>query len=143
VRTVPIEKSVIQVLWRQQRCRESIRQSPPSTRTIPTSLLSLLLELPDRLGVQRLRWSQASPDLDDQNLVIVDISNFTITKIVDKRPGPSGVEYKYEFQPLWWAAESAETAQMGHVRIRNYENGLVRLGRLKTLRERKRKFSQV
>jgi hypothetical protein len=83
------------------------------------------------------------PDLDDQNLVMVDISNFTITKIVDKRPGPSGVEYKCEFQPLWWAAESAETAQMGHVRIRNYENGLVRLGRLKTLRERKRKFSQL
>jgi len=53
-------RSVIQVLWRQQRCRESIRQSPPSTRTVPTSLLSLLLDLPDRLGVQRLRRPRAS-----------------------------------------------------------------------------------
>jgi hypothetical protein len=83
------------------------------------------------------------PDLSDKDSVMVYISNFTTRKIIDKRPEPSGVEYKCEFQPIWLAAESVEAAQMGRVRIRDYENGLVRVGRLETLRERKRKFSQV
>jgi hypothetical protein len=71
--------------------------------------------------------------------LMVYISNFTTTKIIDKRWGPSEVEYECELQPIWLAAESAEAAQMGRVRIREYENGLVRAGRLRRLR--KRKFS--
>ena len=81
------------------------------------------------------------PDLCEKTLVRVNISDFTIAKVIDKRSGPSGVEYKCEFQPLWWAALSAEAAQMGCVHIRDYENKLVRSRRLETLR--KRKFSQV
>jgi hypothetical protein len=37
------------------------------------------------------------PDLGYKDLVMVYISNFTTTKIIDKRPGPSGIEYECEF----------------------------------------------
>jgi hypothetical protein len=53
---------------------------------------------------------------------MVPISNFTTIKIMDKRPGPSGVEYKCEFEPTWLATDLVETAQMGSVCIRSYEN---------------------
>ena len=55
----------------------------------------------------------------------------------------SGVEYKCELEPLWLAADLVERAQMGRVHIRSYENGLVREGRLRTLRAGKRKHSQM
>lgn len=81
------------------------------------------------------------PEVGGKTLVMVYISNFTTTKIIDKRWGPFRVEYECELQLIWLAAESAETAQIGRVRIRDYENGLVRAGCLGRLR--KRKFSQV
>ena len=67
----------------------------------------------------------------------------TTVKILDKRLSSSGVEYKCELEPLWLAADMAERAQMGRVHIRNYENGLVRDRRLRTLRVGKRKFSEM
>jgi len=77
------------------------------------------------------------PDPGDGTLAMADISNFTIMKIVDKRPERSGVEYKCEFRPLWLAACLAGTAQMGHVHIQAYENELVRARRLGILSKRK------
>jgi hypothetical protein len=65
------------------------------------------------------------PDPDDKTLAMVDISNFTTTKVVDKRPGRSGVEYKCEFGPLWLAARLVGTAQIRRVHIQAYENELV------------------
>ena len=38
--------------------------------------------------------------ISEDDLVIVDISTFTITKILDKRPSPRGVEYRCELEPL-------------------------------------------
>ena len=73
-------------------------------------------------------------DVGEDGLVIVDISKLTTVKVLDKRSGLSGVEYKCEFGPLWLAADLAERVQMGRVHIRSYENGLVRDRRLKTLR---------
>jgi hypothetical protein len=61
------------------------------------------------------------PNPGDNTLAMVDISNFTTTKIVDKRPGRSGVEYKCEFGPLWLAARLAGTAQVGHVHVQARE----------------------
>src|SRR5271156_6358518 len=83
------------------------------------------------------------PNPGGGTLAMVDISNFTTTKIVDKRPGRSGVEYKCEFGPLWLAARLAGTAQVGHVHIQAHENELVRARRLAVLRKRKREFSQI
>ena len=75
--------------------------------------------------------------------VAVDLSQFTTTKILDKRSSASGVEYKCEIEPLWLAADLVEKAKTGRVQVRSYENGLVRVGRIGTLRERKRKFAQT
>jgi hypothetical protein len=75
--------------------------------------------------------------------VMVDISNFTVAKVLDERPSPSGVEYRCELAPLWLAADLVERAKMGRVHIRNYQNGLIQANRLGTLRERKRKLSQM
>jgi hypothetical protein len=83
------------------------------------------------------------PDLGKGGPVMVDISNFTAAKILDERPSPSGVEYRCEFEPWWLAAELVEKAKMGRVHIRNYKNGLIQANRLGTLRERKRKLSQM
>jgi hypothetical protein len=83
------------------------------------------------------------PDLGEGGPVMVDISNFTAAKILDERPSPSGVEYRCEFEPRWLAAELVEKAKMGRVYIRNYKNGLIQANRLGTLRERKRKLSQM
>ena len=40
------------------------------------------------------------PDLNKNGAVTVDISNFMATKILDKRPSPSGVKYRCELEPL-------------------------------------------
>jgi hypothetical protein len=83
---------------------------------------------------QTLATASASsmPDLSDGTPAIVDISNLKTTKIVDKRLGPSGVEYKCEFEPFWLATDLVETVQMGCIRIGSYENGLTRARRLGT-----------
>jgi hypothetical protein len=77
------------------------------------------------------------------NLATVDISKLTTVKVLDKRSSSLGVEYKCELAPLWLAADLVEGGRMGRVRIRSYENGLVRDRRLKTLRVGKRKFSEM
>jgi hypothetical protein len=73
------------------------------------------------------------PNAGEDGLAMVDISKLTTAKILDKRSSPSGVMYKCELEPLWLAADLIERAQMGRVRIRSYENGLVRAGRINTL----------
>jgi hypothetical protein len=73
--------------------------------------------------------------------VMADTLNFTVAKILDERPSPSGVEYRCELEPLWLAADLIEKAKMGRVHIRSYENGLIQANRLGALRERKRKLS--
>jgi hypothetical protein len=83
------------------------------------------------------------PDLGEGGPAMVDISNFTAAKILDERPSPSGVEYRCELEPLWLAADLVERAKIGRVHIRNHKNRLVRADRLGTLRERKRKLSQM
>jgi hypothetical protein len=83
------------------------------------------------------------PDLGEGGPVMVDISNFTAAKILDERPSPSGVEYRCELEPLWLATDLIEQAKMGRVHIRNYKKGLIQADRLGTLRERKRKLSQM
>jgi hypothetical protein len=83
------------------------------------------------------------PDIGEGGLGMVDISKVTTAKILEKRSSPSGVEYKCELEPLWLAADLVERTQMGRVHIRSYENGLVREGRLRTLRAGKRKHSQM
>ena len=42
--------------------------------------------------------------------VMVGSSNFTAAKILDKRPSPSGVEYRCELKPLWFTADLVEKA---------------------------------
>ena len=74
---------------------------------------------------------------------IVDISKLITVKVLDKRSSLSRVEYKCELEPLWLTADLVERVQMGRVHIRSYENGLIRDRRLKTLRVRKRKFSEM
>jgi hypothetical protein len=74
---------------------------------------------------------------------MVDISSFAVVKILDERLSPSGVEYSCELEPLWLAADLVGKAKMGHAHIRNYKNSLIRANRLGTLRERKRKLSQM
>jgi len=76
-------------------------------------------------------------DLGENDPVMVDISNFTAAKVLDERPSPSRIE------ALWLAADLVEKAKMGRVHIRNYKNGLIQANRLGTLRERKRKLSQI
>ena len=79
----------------------------------------------------------------EDGLAIIDISKLITIKVLDKRSSSSGVEYKCKLEPLWLAADLAERAQMGHVHIRSYKNGLIQANRLGTLRERKRKLSQT
>ena len=66
----------------------------------------------------------------------VDISNFTVAKVLDERPSPSGVEYRCKLKPLWLTADL-------RVHIRSYKNGLTQANRLGTSREIKRKLSQM
>jgi hypothetical protein len=75
--------------------------------------------------------------------VMVDISNFTTVKILNKRSSPFGVEYECELGPLWLPAEIVEGLQMGRVHILSHEKGLIRDARVGTLRSKKRKLSQT
>jgi hypothetical protein len=83
--------------------------------------------------------------IGENDPVMVDISTFTITKILDKRSSSCGVEYRYELKPLWLPADLAKEVWMGCVRVQSYEKGLVRAARLDTLRKgtQKRKHSQM
>jgi hypothetical protein len=74
---------------------------------------------------------------------MIDISYFTTARILDKRSSSFGVEYRCELEPLWLPAELVKEVPMGGVRIRSYENGLIRADRLGTLRDRKRKHLQM
>jgi hypothetical protein len=77
--------------------------------------------------------------------MMVDILTFTVTKILDKRSSPYGVEYRCELEPLWLPADLVKEVQMGCVHVRSYEKGLERAARLDTLRKgtQKRKHSQM
>jgi hypothetical protein len=55
----------------------------------------------------------------------VNIAIFTITRALDKRFSPFGVEYKCKLLPVWLTADLVEKAQMGNVRMQRYENSLV------------------
>jgi hypothetical protein len=83
------------------------------------------------------------PDISEDDPVMIDISYFTTARILDKRSSPFGVEYRYELEPLWLPTELVKEMPMGGVRVRSYENGLIRADRLGTLRDRKRKHSQM
>jgi hypothetical protein len=74
---------------------------------------------------------------------VIDISYFTITKILDKQSSPFKVKYRCELEPLWLPIELVKEVPMKGVRVRSYENGLVRADRLETLRDKKRKRSQI
>jgi hypothetical protein len=74
---------------------------------------------------------------------MINISCFTTAKILDKRSSPFGVEYRCELGPVWLSSVLVKEIPMGGVRIRGYENGLIRADRLGTLRDRKRKHSQM
>ncbi len=78
-------------------------------------------------------------DLGEDGLVRVDMSRFRTARILDKRSGPYGDEYKCEFELVCWAAALVQKARMGRVHIWRYENGLVRERFLKTLRQAKRR----
>jgi hypothetical protein len=83
--------------------------------------------------------------ISENDPMMVDISIFTTTKILDKRSSPYRVEYRCELEPLWLAADLVEEVQIGCVHVRSYEKGLVRAARLDTLRSgtQKRKYSQM
>jgi hypothetical protein len=92
------------------------------------------------------------PDLGENGPAIVDISRFRtivevsalkVVNILDRQSGPSGDEYKCELEPVWFAADLAEKAQMGRFHIRAYENGLVRARRVGTLRSGKRTLEEM
>jgi hypothetical protein len=83
------------------------------------------------------------PDVTENGLATVDILKLRTAKVLDKRPSSSGIEHKCELEPLWLAADLVKRVQMGHVHICGYQNGLIRDGRLKTLRVGKRKLSQM
>ena len=83
------------------------------------------------------------PDIGEDDPVMIDISCFTTAKILDKRSSPFGVEYRCELEPVWLSSVLVKEIPMGGVRIRSYENGLIRADRLGTLRDRKRKHSQM
>jgi len=51
------------------------------------------------------------------------MSRFRTSKVLDKRSGPSGDEYKCELQPVWLAGHLAAKAQMGCDHIQTYEKG--------------------
>jgi hypothetical protein len=44
---------------------------------------------------------ETSSVIGENDPVIVDISTFTTTKILDKRSSSCGVEYRCELEPLW------------------------------------------
>lgn len=74
----------------------------------------------------------SAPSLSD-----ISGDGLVIVTVVDKRSSSCGVEYKCNLEPLWLTADLVKRVQMGRVRIRSYENELVRCERLQTLRKRK------
>jgi hypothetical protein len=80
------------------------------------------------------------PDIGEADPVMIDISYFATARILDKRSSPFGVEYRCELE---LPTELVKETPMGGVRVRSYENGLIRADRLGTLRDRKRKHSQM
>jgi hypothetical protein len=99
--------------------------------------LSIARSSEQTLALMTVSASSLSDAIDDSPAIV------NVSKVLDKRSSSSGVEYKCDLEPLWLAAALAEGAQMGRVRIRSYENGLIRDRRLKTLRVGKRKFSEM
>jgi hypothetical protein len=96
-------------------------------------------------GDAALEVDGTSSVIGENDPVMVDISTFTTTKILNKRSSPYGVEYRCELEPLWLPADLVKEVQMGCVHVRSYEKGLVRAARLDTLRKgtQKRKHSQI
>jgi len=66
------------------------------------------------------------PGIGEDDPMMIDISYFTTARILDKRLSPFGVEYRCELKPLWLPAELVREVPMGGVRVRSYENGLIR-----------------
>jgi hypothetical protein len=103
---------------------------------------------PETLALLTVTYSASNlRKIDEDDLGMIKISNFTTTKVLDKRPGPFGIEYRCAFES-WLTVDLVAKAQMGHVRIKCYENELVQARRVGTLREgilkeRKRKLSQM
>ena len=71
--------------------------------------------------------------------VMVETSNFTTLKILNKRSSSSGVDYECELGPLWLPTEIVEGLQIARVHILSYEKGLTRDVCVGTLRSTKRK----
>ena len=96
-------------------------------------------------GDAALKIDGTSSVIGEDDPVMINISTFTTTKILDKRSSPCRVEYRYELEPLWLPVELVKEVQMGCVHVRNYEKGLVRAARLDTLKKgtQKRKHSQM
>jgi len=121
----------------QKSYREPTRPSLSSAPMTPTRALLSVAESSEQTLAPLAASPSGFPEADKGALEIVDILMLTTAKIVDKQSSPSGVQYKCELEPLWLAADLVESAEMGGVRIRSYENGLIREGRVNTLRSRK------
>jgi hypothetical protein len=130
------------VLWRRTTCREPTRPTLSSTLTIPTRLISRSLKCSDQTLALLTVLVSGLPDVREGGSAMGNILKFEITKILDKRSSPSGVEYKCELEPMWLAADWVERAQMGRVQIRSYENGLIREECCQTLRGGRRSFQK-
>jgi hypothetical protein len=83
--------------------------------------LNSLAESSGRTPASTTASALSSPTLVDGNRAIADMANITITKIIDKRIGSSGFQYKCELKPVWVPVNLVENAQMGPVCIRSYE----------------------
>jgi hypothetical protein len=77
------------------------------------------------VGDAALEVDGTSSVIGENDSMMVDISTFTITKILDKRSSPCEVEYRYEFEPLWLPADLVKELQIGCVYVRSYEKGLI------------------
>jgi hypothetical protein len=124
--------------------RQRVRQTEPVINSYDSDEAPLSIAESSGQTLTSITVSGSSlPGRDEDGSVTVDISNVMTTKIIDKRPSSSGFEYRCELGPLWLSSDLVGKTQMGGVQIRSYENGLIRAGRLGTLRERKRKHSQM
>jgi hypothetical protein len=72
-------------------------------------------------GDAALKIDGTSSVIGEDDPVMINISTFTTTKILDKRSSPCRVEYRYELEPLWLPADLVKEVQMGCVHVRNYE----------------------
>jgi hypothetical protein len=137
-----------QFLWRRISCREPARSSLssteparpslPSAPVVPAGLLSRS-ECSERTLALAVVLTPNSLDLGEDRLARADMLRLGAAKILDKRPGPSGDEYKCEFEPEWLAADLLEKTQMGRVHMRTYEKNVTRARRVRTLRSGKAK----